>query len=77
MACPRSNFLISYRAQIFCRVCFDVWFFGVDADAGGEMFGFDFDELRRDLFAMVNRKRTARVEMTARRRIYRAGNIAD
>ena len=63
-------------AQALRRVFVDVGFFGVDSNTGGEMFGFDFDELRDDFFAFGNRVRAARVEMTAFRRIDGRRNIA-
>ena len=71
-----NNSSISNRAEILLRVFFDVRFSGGNADASREMFRFDFDKLRYDFLTIFNRVWTARVKRTARRRIYRAWNIA-
>ncbi len=46
-----------------------IWLFGADADAGGEVAGFDFDERRLDIAASGNCIRAASVKTASMRRI--------
>lgn len=52
-------------------VILDLRLFRADPDAGGKVAGFYFDKLGYDSLAIIDRKRTARMKMAARRRIYR------
>jgi hypothetical protein len=56
-------------------ICFDVWIFGIDADAGGEVVWLDLGELGRDGAALGNRELAAGVKMTAARRVDRRRDI--
>ena len=52
-------------------VFFDIRFLRADADAGGEVVGFYFDEFWRNGRAFCDSERTAGVEMAAGRRVDR------
>ena len=63
----RSRFRLGFTLtdRTHDGVVFDVGVLGVDAEAGGEVVGFDLGKCGDDLLAIVDRERATRVERAA------------